>query len=337
MEKVLLTGISGFVGQHCAAELLKAGYSVRGSLRSSSKGDAIRKAFEEAGVPTEALTFCVLDLLEDEGWEEAMKDCSYMLHVASPYQTREPKDPNEYIRPAVEGSMRALKAAQKAGVKKVVITSSLVAMLGDADRSLAIDPTTWTNPGSRHASAYMKSKVLAEKRAWAYINGLEEENAMQLTTIHPGPIFGPTYTGEMSGASLSMTKDLITGRMPMLPKAAINMSDVRDVAQIHVQALKNDQASGKRLIVATERPYEFIELAQILKSNGYKKVSTKEAPIGLMKFMGLFVADIKGMLPFVGKTYSASIEETMQLLGWTPRSIEETIMDTAASVQSFLD
>ena len=268
MEKVLLTGISGFVGQHCAAELLKAGYSVSGSLRSSGKGDAIRKAFEGAGVPTEALTFCVLDLLEDEGWEEAMKDCSYMLHVASPYQTREPKDQDEYIRPAVEGTMRALKAAQKAGVKKVVVTSSLVAMLGDADRSLAIDPTTWTNPRSRHASAYLKSKVLAEKSAWAYINGLEEENAMQMTTIHPGPIFGPTYTGEMSGASLSMTKDLITGRMPMLPKAAINMSDVRDVAQIHVQALKNDQVNGKRLIVATERPYEFIELAQILKSNG---------------------------------------------------------------------
>ncbi|NBR83819.1 MAG: NAD-dependent epimerase/dehydratase family protein, partial [Flavobacteriia bacterium] len=329
MEKVLLTGISGFVGQHCAAELLKAGYSVRGSLRDSSKGDAIRKAFEVGGIPTEELTFCVLDLLKDEGWEEAMKDCSYMLHVASPYQTREPKDQDEYIRPAVEGTMRALKAAQNAGVKKVVVTSSLVAMLGDADRSLAIAPTTWTNPGSRHASAYLKSKVLAEKSAWAYIKGLKEENAMQLTTIHPGPIFGPTYTGEMSGASLSMTKDLITGRMPMLPKAAINMSDVRDVAQIHVQALKNDQVSGKRLIVATERPYKFIELAQILKSNGYKKVSTKEAPIGLMKFMGLFVADIKGMLPFVGKTYSASIEETMQLLGWTPRSIEKTITDTA--------
>ena len=337
MEKVLLTGISGYVGQHCAAELLKAGYSVSGSLRSSGKGDAIRKAFEGAGIPTEELTFCVLDLLEDEGWEEAMKGCSYLLHVASPYQTREPKDPDEYIRPAVEGTMRALKAAQKAGVKKVVITSSLVAMLGDADRSLAIDPTTWTNPRSRHASAYLKSKVLAEKSAWAYINGLEEENAMQLTTIHPGPIFGPTYTGEMSGASLSMTKDLITGKMPMLPKAAINMSDVRDVAQIHVQALKNNQASGKRLIVATERPYEFIELAQILKSNGYKKVSTKEAPTGLMKFMALFVADIKGMLPFLGKTYSASMKESMQLLGWTPRSIEETITDTAASVQSFLD
>ena len=256
------------------------------------------RRLKKQGSPTEALTFCVLDLLEDEGWEEAMKDCSYMLHVASPYQIREPKDPNEYIQPAVEGTMRA---GGRAEVKKVVVTSSLVAMLGDADRSLAIDPTTWTNPGSRHASAYLKSKVLAEKSAWAYINGLEAENAMQLTTIHPGPIFGPTYTGEMSGASLSMTKDLITGRMPMLPKAAINMSDVRDVAQIHVQALKNDQVNGKRLIVATERPYEFIELAQILKSNGYKKVSTKEAPIGLMKFMALFVADIKGMLPFLGR------------------------------------
>ncbi len=144
-KKVLLTGISGYIGNHCAVELLKNGYSVRGSLRSLSKSENVINAIKKEIDPKDNLEFCELDLLSDNGWDSAMQGCDYVLHVASPFIMFEPKDENEYVRPAVDGTMRALNSAKKAGVKRVVITSSMVSMLGDADKSIKVDSNSWTN------------------------------------------------------------------------------------------------------------------------------------------------------------------------------------------------
>ena len=118
MKKVLVTGVSGYVGQHCAAELLKNGYSVKGSVRSLSKTDEVTNGIKKVIDPKENLEYCELNLLKDEGWDKAMEGCDYLLHVASPFVIAEPKDENEMIKPAVEGTLRALKAAKKQALKR---------------------------------------------------------------------------------------------------------------------------------------------------------------------------------------------------------------------------
>jgi dihydroflavonol-4-reductase len=335
MKKVLVTGISGYIGQHCAAELLKKGYAVRGSVRSLSKTDAVTNGIKTVVDPKGNLEYCELNLLKDEGWDKAMEGCDYVLHVASPYVSSEPKDENDLIKPAVEGTQRALKAAKKAGIKRVVLTSSVASMLGDINGS-DINQDSWTNVNAKNATAYLKSKTLAEKSAWDFINAQEGENKLELVVVNPGPVYGPTLSGNLSGESMNMFKNMITGKMPMLPKAAVNMSDVRDVAAIHVQALENEKANGKRFIVTTEKAHAFQEMAQILKSNGYDKVSTKLAPNFLLKFMSNFSSELKGMRPFIGNTFNGDVSETMKTFNWKPIPLEKTVLDTAESVKSFM-
>jgi dihydroflavonol-4-reductase len=333
MKKVLVTGISGYIGQHCAAELLKQGYSVRGSVRSLTRTDEVINGIKKVIDPKGNIEFCELNLLKNEGWDKAMEGCDFVLHVASPYVAKEPRNENDLIKPAVEGTERALRAAQKSGIKRLVLTSSMVSMLGDANGSINIDQNSWSNVNAKHASAYLKSKTLAEKSAWDFINNQQGDNKLELVVVNPGPVYGPTLSGNLSGESMSMFKNLITGKMPMLPKAAINMSDVRDIANIHVKALENDKANGKRFIVATEKAHSFQEIAEILKSNKYNKVSTRLAPNFLLKFMANFNDDLKGMRPFIGNTFNADISSTKKTFNWKPISLEKTVLDTAKSVE----
>ena len=336
-KKVLLTGISGYIGNHCAVELLKNGYSVRGSLRNISKSEKIINAIKKEVDPKDNLEFCELNLLNDKGWDDAAKGCDFVMHVASPFINVEPKDENEYIRPAVNGTMRALKAAKSAGIKRVVLTSSMVSMLGNADKSIDIDSGTWTNIKGKNISAYSRSKTLAEQAAWNFIKDQTDNTKMELAVVNPGPVFGPSLSGDLSGASMSMFTQMVQGKMPMVPQASINMSDVRDIAKIHVLALENKEASGKRFIVTTEKPYAFQDVAKILKSNGYDKVSTKLAPNFLLKFMSNFNREAKSMKSFIGNTYNGNISSTMKTFNWKPIAFEKTVLDTAKSIENYLN
>ena len=336
-KKVLLTGISGYIGNHCAVELLKNGYSVLGSVRSLSKSRKVIDSIEKEVDPKGNLEFCELDLLSDDGWDEAMKGCDFVMHVASPFINIEPKDENELIRPAVDGTMRALNAAKKAGVKRVVLTSSMVSMLEDANKSIKVDVKSWTNVKAKNVSAYAKSKTLAEKAAWEFINAQTDDKPMELSVVNPGPVFGPTLSGDLSGASMGMFKQMIIGKMPMVPQAAINMSDVRDIAKIHVLALENEKAAGNRFIVTTQEPFSFQELAKVLRSNGYDKVSTRLAPNLILNFIANFNSEVKSMKPFIGKTYNGDVSLTMETFDWKPIPFEKTIFDTAKSVESYLN
>lgn len=332
-KKVLLTGISGYIANHCAVELLKHGYTVRGSVRNLSKKDHVFNAVKKKINPKNNLEFCELDLLKDKGWDEAVKGCQYVMHVASPFVNSEPKDENLYIKPAVEGTMRALTAAKKEGVKRVVLTSSVISMLQNADKSINFDYKSWTNVNAKNISAYAKSKTLAEEFAWNFINTQNKDSLMELVTINPSAVFGPTLSGNLSGASMKMFNNMITGKIPILPKAAINISDVRDVAKIHVLSLQNQIANGKRFIVASEKPYSFYEIAHILKSKGYNKVNTKLAPNFLLKFLAYFNGEVKSMRTFIGKRYNGDISLTKETFNWTPINIEKTLLDTAKSIE----
>jgi len=333
MKKVLLTGISGFVGQHCAAELLKKGYAVRGSVRSVSKTAEVVNGITHEIDPKGNLEFCELDLMKDAGWDEAMEGCDYVLHVASPFVVKVPKDENELIMPAVEGTLRALKAAKKAGIKRVVLTSSTVAMHGGQHGIIKINQDSWTNVDAHGVTAYFKSKTLAEKGAWDFIKNQSGGERLELVVVNPGPIYGPTLTGNLATEAMDFFKKLITGQVPMLPRAYSVMSDVRDVAAIHVAALENEKANGQRFIVTSEKPHAIQEIAHILKSKGYDKVSTRLAPTFLLKFMAVFNDEAKGMLPFIGNTIEADVSNTMRTFNWKPVPFEKTVLDAANSVE----
>jgi len=336
MKKVLVTGISGFVGQHCAAELLKKGYVVRGSVRSLSKTEEVVNGISKEIDPKGNLEFCELDLMKDAGWDNAMEGCDFVLHVASPFVVKVPKDENELIKPAVEGTLRALKAAKKAGVKRVVLTSSTVAMHGGQHGIIKINQDSWTDVNAKNVTAYFKSKTLAEKSAWEFIKNQTGDTKLELVVVNPGPIYGPTLTGNLATEAMDFFKKLITGQFPMLPQAYTVMSDVRDVASIHVLALENDSANGKRFIVTTKKSYAIQEIAKILQSNGYSKVSTRLAPTFLLKFMANFNSEMKGMLPFIGNTIEADVSNTMNTFNWQPMPLEKTVLDAAESVKQLI-
>lgn len=338
MKKILITGISGFIAQHCAAQLLSKGYAVRGSVRNKSKKNEIIDSFKKNNISIENLEFCTLDLLKDEGWQKAMETCDYVFHIASPYSLKVPKDENEFIKPAVEGTLRALKFAKEAKIKRLVLTSSIVAMIGeDSQKNKILNPTNWTDLNWREITPYIKSKTKSEMKAWEFIQNQNQDHILELTTIHPGAVYGPTISNNLNGESMSMMVKLITGKMPFLPKTAIAISDVRDVAKAHILAIEKENANNKRLIVTTDKAYSIIELAQLLKKEGFEKVGSIEAPNWLLYFLAYFDTEIKGMIPFVGKTISTDISLTKEILGLEPIDVKKTIIDTAYSTKKALE
>jgi len=324
-ERVLLTGISGYIGQYCGAELLNQGFEVVGTVRSLSKTDATRSAIA-AVAPVEKLTFAEADLLSDGGWDEAMQGCSYVMHVASPFVLAEPKDENELITPAVEGTRRVISAAQRAGVRRLVLTSSTVAMI-TGKPSGRYGPDAWSD-ASANIGAYAKSKTLAERAAWDAVAGSE----MELTVVNPGAVFGPSLGAQVDGQSVALMSDMIGGKMPMIPDVAMGMVDVRDVARLHVAAMTTPAASGRRFIAATAEPVSMTYFAEVLRNAGYSKVPSRKAPNVAIKLMSIFDRQAKGMLPSLGKKAAFDNHATFDVLDWQPTPMETSFKEMAASI-----
>jgi len=324
-ERVLITGISGYIGQHCGAELLNQGFEVVGTVRSLAKANATKSAIA-AVAPVEKLTFAEADLLSDEGWDEAMEGCTYVMHVASPFVLAEPKDENELITPAVEGTRRVIEAAQRAGVRRLVLTSSTVAMI-TGKPSGRYGPDAWSDP-SANIGAYAKSKTLAERAAWEAIAGGE----MELTVVNPGAVFGPSLGAQIDGQSVALMTDMIGGKMPMIPDVAMGMVDVRDVARLHVAAMTTSGAVGQRFIAASAEPVSMTYFAEVLRDAGYSKAPSRKAPNIAIKLMSLFDRQAKGMLPSLGKKAAFDNQSTFDILGWQPTPIETSITEMAASI-----
>lgn len=324
-ERVLLTGITGYIGQHCGAELLNQGYEVVGTVRSLAKAEATKAAIAKVA-PVDKLSFMEADLLSDDGWDEAVQGCAFVLHVASPFVLGHQKDEAELIAPAVDGTKRVVAAAQRAGVKRLVLTSSILSMIAGKHGGRH-GPDAWSDHDAE-IGAYSKSKTLAERAAWHLTDG----GAMELTVINPGGVFGPSLGAEIDGQSVTMMSDMINGKMPMLPDMALSMVDVRDVAELHVKAMTADGAAGQRFIAATAEPIEMIAMAQILKDAGHSKVSTRRAPTFLLKLMSLVNRDIKGMLPMIGRKVQLDNSATVEVLGWEPTPMETSVKDMAAAI-----
>jgi len=333
MKKVLITGASGYIGKHITLQLLNQGYEVRASVRNLAKSvevlDAVRPHLLDPSNFDTRLTFVELDLEKDSGWDAALQGIDVLMHTASPFPLASPKDENELIRPAVDGTLRALKAAKSSGVVRVILTSSMAAIYG---RELPAgvseyDETMWTDvthPVGR--GAYTKSKTLAEKAAWDYIKSDAPEIA--LTTINPVLVLGAPLDKNF-GSSISLVERILKGSDPMLPDLKFALVDVRDVAKMHVDAIKMDETKGERILSSSES-ISFVQIAKYLKSIYPKsKIKTAQAPTALIKFLAIFDGTIKTILPQLGKPMRISNVKAKRVMGMNFIPVEITLRESA--------
>lgn len=333
-KSVLVTGGSGFLGAHCILQLLENGYRVKTTLRSPNRKNEVLEMLKNGGAESvENLSFLQADLSADTNWTEAVKDCEYVLHVASPISLTIPKDENEMIIPAVEGTLRVLRAAKKAGVKRVVVTSSFAAVgYSHKDPDTIITEESWTDPNDKSLSAYLKSKTLAEKAAWDFIE--KEGGELELAVINPVGIFGPTLGSDLSGGH-EILKRLLDGSMKAIPKITFGIVDVRDVADLHLRAMTHPEAKGQRFLALAGGVLSLPDIALLLKQklgDEAKNVSTKVLPDWIVRIAGLFNPLAKNIVPQLGRIKNASNEKAKKILGWTPRTNEEAIMAAVESM-----
>jgi len=333
MEKVLVTGGSGFIALHCIDQLLEKGFMVRTTIRSESRKDEINKAMEKYPNLHQNLEFHICDLLEDNGWDSAVDGCDYVLHVASPFILEVPSDEDVLIRPAVDGTLRVLNACSKANVKKVVLTSSVAAVAFGHAKEKTFDESDWSNTGEDSGiTPYAKSKTLAEKAAWEYVDNLDADNRFDFTVINPVGVFGPMLTSDM-GTSNSLVSKLINGELPACPATHMGYVDVRDVAKAHVFSMLNSSTNDKRIIVSESEMF-FVDVGRILNDAGFKKSPTKEMPNWLVKFLALFIKELSGVTKSLGKRVDTDKSLAKSLFNWEYISAKDSIIDTAEQLST---
>lgn len=334
MSTVLVTGGSGFIGSHTILQLLAAGHVVRTTVRDPSREPEVRAILLNAGAQPElSLTFFVADLEKDEGWTEAAAGCDYVLHVASPFPSKVPQDENDLIRPAREGTLRVLRAARAAGVKRVVLTSSFAAIgYGHPAQSAPFTENDWTDPNSPDALPYAKSKTLAERAAWDFI--AREGGSLELATVNPVGVFGPVLGPDLS-TSILIVQRMLQGAVPGLPKLWFGAVDVRDVASLHLLAMTHPAARGERFLAVAGDFVSMLDIANILRAHlgpVAAKVPTRQIPNWLVRLAALRDPAVKQILPELGKRKNATSAKAQRLLGWSPHTAEQSILATADSL-----
>ena len=258
------------------------------------------------------------------------------MHVASPFVIEDPKDENELIKPAKEGTLRALNAAKKADIKRVVLTSS-VAAVNSHMMSGTSDHTTWTDINSKYVTPYQKSKTIAEKAAWDFYNNQDSNNKMELAVINPGGVMGPQLGNDLGGASTQIVSQLISGKFPMIPALSFPFIDVRDVAILHLKAMTTPDADGKRFIAAHSKPTWMYEVAEVLSAAGYEKIKLKKAPSFMLKLIGLFDNKTKSLVPMLDKYVPCDNSQTVKILNWKPMPWEQAFIEHAKSIEAIKD
>lgn len=328
---VAVTGIGGFVGRHVALALLREGYPVHGTVRTLGRAGEIEQSIRSAGGTDAArLTFGEADLLEERGWAEAFADVSYVVHTASPFPARLPINEGDLIGPARDGTLRVLRAAHAAGVKRVVLTSSVAAVIYGAGRA-PFTEEDWSDPQSPLATPYYRSKTFAERAAWDYA----AESGLELAVVNPGMVLGPVL-GHDIGTSVAVVRNLLKGNYPALPKFAVPVVDVRDVADAHVRALTVAAAAGERFLIAGET-LSLADFAAILRRRFPERAGRLPRfvlPNWLAGLAAPFDAGLRLIVRELGHDSRISNEKARRVLGWQPRSAEDAVVASANSLIS---
>lgn len=330
---VLVTGGSGYVAGFCIAHLLREGWTVRTTVRTPARAEEVRAAIAQLVDPGDRLTFVAADLNADTGWVEAAAGCRYVLHVASPLPSTNPKGDDELVKPARDGALRVLAAAKAAGVARVVMTASTAAVAyGRGGRSAPFTEADWSDETNRaDTSAYERSKTIAERAAWAWMAA--QGGNLELVTINPGAVLGPVLGRDYS-ASIDIVKKLMDGSLPGLPRFGWPLVDVRDIADLHVRAMTHPAAAGQRFIGAG--PFYWMEdIARTLRERLpalARKVPSRRLPDWLIRLLSPFDPVVRERLFELGKERPVSADKARTLLGWSPRGNDEAIVATAESL-----
>ncbi|MBI4923428.1 MAG: NAD-dependent epimerase/dehydratase family protein [Devosia nanyangense] len=332
-DLILVTGASGFVGKWCVVKLLTKGYRVRGTVRSEAKATQVRETVSRE-VGSEAagrLDLVHCDILDDAAWTDAMRGVDAVMHVATAIRADEPKDQSLVIRPAMEGTARVLKFTHEAGVKRVILTSSIATVgygHGQTSGSRVYNETHFTNlDNMRWPWAYCIGKTRAEQAAWAYA----KSNGMALTTIHPGAIIGPALDDDAS-ISLGMVSGLLDNSMPALPSNGFSIIDVRDVADLHVAALEHPEAAGERYL-ATAEYMPFPKVAEVIQE-AYpdRKIVKRTVPDWIIRLVAMFGGPARQIINDIGNEKIFDGSKGERLLGRKYIGARESILATAESV-----
>lgn len=334
MSTILVTGGSGFIGSHCILQLLAAGHTVRTTVRNLKREADVRAMLKVGGAePGDSLTFYAADLEKDAGWAEAVEGCDHVLHVASPLPSGVPKHEDELIVPAREGTLRVLRAARDAGVKRVVLTSSFAAVgYGHKDHTRIYSETDWTDLDGPTIFPYIKSKTLAERAAWDFV--AREGGGLELSVVNPvgvlGPVLGPDYS-----SSIQLVQRLMAGAMPGWPQIYFGIVDVRDVADLHLRAMTHPAAKGERFLAVAGEAMGMQDIAKVLKArmgSAAAKVPTRQLPNWIVRLAAIRDPSLRATTPQLGKKRESTGEKARRLLGWNPRSNEEAVIATAESL-----
>ena len=332
-NKVLLTGVSGWIAKHTAIELLNSDYEVLGTVRNDSLIEQTKETINKHA-PIDNLSFVELDLLKDDGWNEAAQGCKYIMHLASPFPFKVSNNRNSLLAPAVDGTLRVLNAGLNANIEQFIVTSSIAAMFRKPIRSnpYSFDENDWTDENWKEGVGdYFLSKTKAEKAAWELMESKRFKN--KLTVINPGGVFGDALD-KKGGTSIEYVKQFMKGKFPAAPKWGILISDVKDVAKAHVACIGNTKVGGRRLIVGKEVK-KLIELSQIMAEampEYAKKLPKKELPNFMVKLISFFDSSAKTMIPDLGITMQTDTSYAEDLLGLKFNPAKGCISETAKSV-----
>ncbi len=334
MDTVLVTGGSGFIAGHAILQLLAAGYTVRTTVRNVARADHVKALLKAGGAAsTDALSVVAAHLEDDAGWAEAVRGCQYVLHVASPFPATAPKHEDELIVPARDGALRVLRFARDAGVKRVVMTSSFAAVgygHGDVDRPF--DETDWTDLSAPGLSAYVKSKTIAERAAWNFID--KDGGGMQLAAVNPVGVLGPALGNDLA-TSVLLIQRLMNGSVPGCPHLWFGVVDVRDVADLHIRAMADPAAKGERFVATAGDSLSIREIALALHErmgSAARRVPTRELPDWLVRIAGLFDPAVRNTLGELGHRKRMTGAKARRVLGWAPRSSEDAVAASAESL-----
>jgi len=337
---VLVTGASGFIAKHVISSLLDGGWRVRGTVRSMGRRGEIEAALKRARGDSNLGAFELVeaDLNRDDGWQAAADGCRYVLHIASPFPSGEPRDPADLIRPAQEGTRRVIAAAAKVGVERIVITSSVIAIMhAPKPDHLPRTEADWSDPDCADISSYGRSKTLAERAAWEMIGDLQavgNGHVPELTVVNPGVVFGPALDTDLSTSHVIL-KLMGRGSYPALPKIAFPVVDVRDVAAVHLAAMTHENAAGERFLCC-DQTLKLAEIGAALVAalpDLKRKVPTFELPSGLVRLVSHFDRNLKSIRGDLDKPNLCDTSKVREQLGVTFRPSREAVAAAAVSLR----